>query len=180
MSGIRLNGRAYGGVATVSDATRLMCEDGSGNIVNAQVMLENILGDIATLQQSDTASKAYTTGDYLILNGYFYKVIDDISQGGTITPETNVVKTDVGSEFKHRVLWYDNQTINNTEGTQDTLLEITDPAITADHIADKFVAANPSVITSDITCTTIPGKATLTGTSTAGTTASIMLIKKDN
>lgn len=87
-----------GGGATVSDADHLMCKDGSGNIINTQTMLQNILGDIGTIQQSNVASKAYAVGDYLVLNGYFYKVTTAIAQGGTITPGTNVVATNVGAE----------------------------------------------------------------------------------
>lgn len=180
MSGIRLNGRAYGGVATVTDADHLMCEDGSGNVISAQTMIQNILGDMASIEQSDTASKAYAVGDYLVLNSHLYRVIVAIAADGTITPGTNVVVTNVGKEINHKVLWWTGQNISNTNGAESTLIEINDLAITGDHILDKFVAENPSVITSAVTCTTTAGQATLTGVSTGTTTAEIKLVKKDN
>ena len=180
MSGIRLNGRAYGGVATVADADHLMCEDGSGNVINAQTLLNRILGDFATVETSSTASKAYAIGDYLVFNGQLYKVTTAIAAEGTITPGTNVVATNVGKEINHKVLWWGSYSINNTSGSSGTLCTISDSAITADHILDKFVAANSSVITSAITCTTTAGQAVLTGVSTAATTAQIKLVKKDN
>lgn len=105
MPGIRLNGRVYGGVPTVTTSDHLMCDDGSGNRIDAQTMLQNILGNFATIEQSDSASKAYAVGDYLILNGYFYKVTAAIATGGTITPGTNVIKTDIATEVANKTLW---------------------------------------------------------------------------
>lgn len=180
MAGIRLNGRAYGGVATVADADHLMCEDGSGNVISAQTMIQNILGDMASIEQSDTASKAYAVGDYLVLNSHLYRVTVAIAAEGTITPGTNVVATNVGKEINHKVLWWGSYSINNTSGSSGTLCTISDSAITADHILDKFVAANSSVMTSAVTCTTTAGQAVLTGVSTGTTTAQIKLVKKDN
>jgi hypothetical protein len=91
-----------------------------------------------------------------------------------------VVQTTVGAEIANRVLWWQSKSIASTGGSSGTLLTITDPAITADHVMDKCVLANPSVLTSDITCTTSAGQAVLTGTTTAATTAEIKLVKKDN
>ena len=57
---------------------------------------------IATKETSTTASKAYTTGKYLVLNDVLYKVTSDIAQGGTIVTSgtgANVIATTVGDEL---------------------------------------------------------------------------------
>jgi hypothetical protein len=146
----------------------------------AMVDAQRILGDFASYEPTTTASRTYNVGEYLTHNGYLYRVTTAISSGGTITPGTNVVQTTVGAEIANRVLWWQSKSIASTGGSSGTLLTITDPAITADHVMDKCVLANPSVLTSDITCTTSAGQAVLTGTTTAATTAEILLVKKDN
>ena len=149
----------------------------------ASLNVSAILGDFATVESSTTASQAYAVGDYLVLNSVLYKVTTAIASGGTITTSganANVEQTNVGKEIKNRELWYPTQAIASTSGSAGTLATITDVRITADHVLTKFVAADSSYITSDITCTTSAGQAVITGTSTAATTAEIVLTKKDN
>lgn len=62
-------------------------------------MGKKIAGDIATVQTSATASKAYSVGEYLVLNGQLYRVTSAIANGGTITPGTNVSSTTVGAQI---------------------------------------------------------------------------------
>lgn len=62
--------------------------------------LDEVFGDFATVEYTDTASKAYSVGDYLVYDNKFYLVTDDIAQGDTITPNTNVRQTTVGEEVK--------------------------------------------------------------------------------
>ena len=88
---------AYGGTtSTATDAAHVLADDGSGVNVTAQQLFENILGDLATVEPSSTASKAYGVGDYLILNSYLYRVTEPIASGNTIVPNTNVVQTTIG------------------------------------------------------------------------------------
>ena len=57
---------------------------------------------IATVEESTTASQAYSAGDYLVLDGVLYKVTDDIAQDGTIVTEgegKNVDLATVGGEL---------------------------------------------------------------------------------
>lgn len=152
-------------------------EDAAGHI---ELQIQNILGDFATVELTSTASQAYKAGDFLVYEELLYKVTTDIASGGTITPGTNVTQTTVSAENKNRTLWWSSKSIASTSGSSGTLLTITDARITADHVLDKFVPANGNVITSGISCTTSAGKAVITGTSTATTTAEIKLVKKDN
>ena len=140
----------------------------------------HIDGDFATVELTSTASQDYKVGDFLVYEELLYKVTADIDSEETIIPGTNCEQTTVSAENKNRTLWWSNKSIASTSGSSGTLLTITDARITADHVLDKFVPANSSVITSGISCTTSAGKAVITGTSTATTTAEIKLVKKDN
>lgn len=145
----------------------------------AMLDAERILGNFAHYESTSTASQAYAIGEHLTYNGYLYRVTTAIASGGTITPGTNCVQTTVGDEIEGGKIWKPSQTINSTSGSSGTLCIITDPLITADHVLTKFVAANRNVITSDITCTPSSGQVVITGTSTAATTAEIMLVRPD-
>lgn len=57
----------------------------------------NLFGNIKN--QGSTASKAYAVGDYLILNGTFYRVTAAISQGESLTPGSNITATNVSAEL---------------------------------------------------------------------------------
>lgn len=59
-----------------------------------------ITGDIATVQTSATASRAYSVGEYLVLNGQLYIVTSAIANGGTIAVGTNVSATTAGAQLK--------------------------------------------------------------------------------
>lgn len=149
----------------------------SGGIYTA---LQDILGDFAPVETSSSASKAYRANELLVYNNKLYRMTIAISSGSTITPGTNCVQTTVSDEIANRVLWWGSKVLDSTGGTSGTLRTITDARITADHVLDKVVAADPSVIISDITCVTSAGQAVITGISTAATTAEILLIKKNN
>lgn len=61
---------------------------------------QHILGNFATVEEGETASANYSTGQHVVLGGYLYKVIDDIAQGESFVENTNIVKTTVGSEVE--------------------------------------------------------------------------------
>lgn len=58
------------------------------------------ISEIASVENSNTASQAYAVGDYMIWRGGFYRVVSAISSGGVITLNTNVTKTTLGAELK--------------------------------------------------------------------------------
>lgn len=55
--------------------------------------------DLATVEPTATASKAYATNEYLVYNGQLYKVTSAIASGGTITPGTNVTAVKITDEM---------------------------------------------------------------------------------
>lgn len=69
------------------------------NEVNAEKANQ---AQLATVEASTTASKAYSAGEYLVLGGVLYKVTANIAQGGTIVTEgagKNVDLATVGGEL---------------------------------------------------------------------------------
>ena len=55
---------------------------------------------IAPAEGTNKASQAYAVGDYLIMNGWLYKVTAAIAKGATITVGTNVEQTYIVDELK--------------------------------------------------------------------------------
>lgn len=66
--------------------------------------IDDVLADLAPVQTSTTASRAYTTGAYLVYQDQLYLVTQDIAQGGTISVGTNVVSVTVGSVLVSQML----------------------------------------------------------------------------
>lgn len=66
---------------------------------HAERLGDSILGAIAPLEASYTASRAYAVGSFLFVGTKFYKVISAIAEGGTITPGTNVTQTTVAEQL---------------------------------------------------------------------------------
>jgi hypothetical protein len=54
---------------------------------------------IASTEKSNTASKAYSVGDYFIYQNTLYKVSASIASGATITPGTNCTATTIMAEI---------------------------------------------------------------------------------
>ena len=177
MASIAYKGQIYSGVSVINDTNHLTAFDGSGNEVNAQTLLNNILGNFATIQNTSTASQNYAVGSYIIFNGLLYRVTTAISSGGTITVGTNVTQTNVGDVIKNKTLFFPNKDVTATTGN---ILVLNDSRITADHIVTEVVWGNSSYITSDVTWTTAAGSLTLNGTCTTATTVTVTLVKKDN
>lgn len=55
---------------------------------------------ICDVEQTGSATKPYTVGDYVITGGKMYVVTANIPDGGTFTPGTNVDQTTVGAVLK--------------------------------------------------------------------------------
>lgn len=58
-----------------------------------------LAADIATVETTSTASKAYSVGEYLVYNNQLYKVTSAIASGGTLTVGTNISATSAGGEL---------------------------------------------------------------------------------
>lgn len=93
--------------------------------------LDEVFGDFATVEYTDTASKAYAVGDYLVYDSKFYRVSSAIAQGDTIVPDTNVVKTTVADEFSNATnVDYDNSASGwIATNVQDALDEMSNASV---------------------------------------------------
>lgn len=69
----------------------------NGKVVGAGRNKDN--SNLAPIEATTTASRSYLVGDYLMLQGEFYKVISAISIGDTLTVGTNIQSTNVGDEI---------------------------------------------------------------------------------
>jgi hypothetical protein len=56
--------------------------------------------DIATVEPTNTASRAYSVGELVYVNGNLYKVITAITIGATFTVGTNIQSTNVSGTVK--------------------------------------------------------------------------------
>lgn len=77
-------------------------KDNAVNAINEVNATKANQAQLATVEASTTASKAYSANEYLVLNGVLYKVTANIAQGGTIVTEgagKNVDLATVGGEL---------------------------------------------------------------------------------
>lgn len=63
--------------------------------------------DIATVEPTNTASRAYSVGELVYVNGNLYKVITAITNGATFTVGTNIQSTNVSEVLKDITVVYD-------------------------------------------------------------------------
>lgn len=61
--------------------------------------VEDIHSNVATIEDSSTASKAYAVGEFLVYNSQLYKVTAAIASGDTLTVGTNIASTSIGDEI---------------------------------------------------------------------------------
>lgn len=75
---------------------------GGQNDKNAQIetALTNFGSNLAGLEAEYVASKDYALGDFFMVENKLYKATEPISDGDTITPDTNCVETDISTGFK--------------------------------------------------------------------------------
>ena len=139
-------------------------------------VINDILGDFATVEPTGVATKEYKPGDYVVANGKLYEVMINIAVGSTISTLTNVAKVTVGDEIKNKVLSIKNIAVH--AGTGD-IATYDLHRIGAAHVVASLVFDNPSAVTSDVTWTTSSGTLVLNGTCTSNTTASVILLKGD-
>lgn len=104
----------------------------------------------------------------------------DLVESGAVYTETSGIKTRVTTletKATNKVLYLTGVACAATTGN---FVNLSNSAITANHVLAECVFANPSAITTDVTWTTANGSVKLNGTCASATTCSIVLVKKDN
>lgn len=80
--------------------------------------------DMASVETSTSASKAYSVGEYLMLAGQLYKVTAAIASGGTLEVGTNISAVNLGDQLKSL---NDSLTKNNIGAFVDITSQSTSP-----------------------------------------------------
>lgn len=62
--------------------------------------VQNLGNNIAPVETTNKASQNYDAGDYVIMQGVFYKVTTTIAKGTTFVSGTNIIPTTVADELK--------------------------------------------------------------------------------
>ena len=71
----------------------------SGDVYDKIKEIQSQIVPTASIERGETASKAYSVGDFLVKNGALYKVTKAIAKNDTLTVGTNIDMTTVGSEL---------------------------------------------------------------------------------
>lgn len=106
----------------------------------------------------------------------------DLVESGAVYTETSGIKTRVTNletKATNKVLYLKGVACAATTGN---FVNLSNSAITKDHVISEIYFANPSAITSDefTWSTETAGKITINGTCASATTCSLVLVKKDN
>ena len=83
----------------------------NGKVVGAGRNKDN--SNLAPIEATTTASRSYLVGDYLMLQGEFYKVVSAIAIGDTLTVGTNIQSTTVGDAIVEVDEKFKTETISN-------------------------------------------------------------------
>lgn len=158
--------KAVLGLNDVSDVT--ITSPSNGQVLkynNSAARWEN--GSLGTAA-SKNSTNAVTSGS------------TDLVESGAVYTETSGIKTRVTTletKATNKVLYLTGVACAATTGN---FVNLSNSAITADHVLAECVFANPSAITTDVTWTTTSGNVKINGTCASATTCSLVLVEKDN
>ena len=82
-----------------SDLYNIDVFNGNADIIDTTLASKSNLSNLATIESTNKASKAYAKGDYLVYEGTLYKVTANIANGGTLTVGTNITAASAGGEL---------------------------------------------------------------------------------
>ena len=122
--------------------------DAEQSASDAESAASSVSAMMATVESTSIASKAYSVGDYLVLNGKLYEVTRAIIRGGRLTVGTNISETTVGGELTSLNSNL-NQKVSSVNGeTPDTNGNVSLNAedIPADGVGSKDVSGNPIIV----------------------------------
>lgn len=91
-------------------------------------MGNKLAGDIATVQTSNTATRNFAVGEYIVYNGIMYKVTTAIASGGTLTPGTNLTAANIGAQLK---------SLNDSLSSKTTWRLITEVSTSVGGVVDR-------------------------------------------
>lgn len=89
------------------------------DVTNAETNIEKLKENLASVETGNTASRAYSVGEYVVVGGIQYKVTSAIASGATFTIGTNVQAKNVGEALKEKEYFkksYGSSIITSTDG----------------------------------------------------------------
>lgn len=99
--------------------------------------------NLATVEDTAVASKAYVVGEHLLYSGEYYIVTQAIAQGGALTIGTNIVRAKVGDEISNINGEIANINAINTFNVDDTAwTSNTDPLTLTDYPYIYTISSN--------------------------------------
>lgn len=86
-------------VGTITDKRTEWADIESVRQDENELTTSNLVNSLASIENTNVASKNYNVGDYLTMNGVLYKVAVAITQGSSLVVGTNITSTDTGTEL---------------------------------------------------------------------------------
>lgn len=86
-------------VGTITDKRTQWADIESVRQDENELTTSNLVNSLASIENTNVASKNYNVGDYLTMNGVLYKVAVAITQGSSLVVGTNITSTDTGTEL---------------------------------------------------------------------------------
>lgn len=83
-----------------TDIYNIDVHNANSDAIDAALAAKPDSSNLATVESTNKASRAYTVGEYLVYNGLLYRVSAAIASGGTLTPGTNLTATTTGAQLK--------------------------------------------------------------------------------
>lgn len=123
--------------------------DAEGFAADAETAATSVSAMMATVESTTTASKAYSVGDYLVLNGKLYEVTTAIARGGTLTVGTNISETTAGSELTslNSNLNQKVSSVNDIQPDTNGNVALNAEDIPAEGVGPKDESGNPIIVT---------------------------------
>lgn len=83
-----------------TDIYNIDVHNANSDAIDAALAAKPDSSNLATVESTNKASRAYTVGEYLVYNGLLYRVSAAIASGGTLTPGSNITSTTTGAQLK--------------------------------------------------------------------------------
>ena len=155
-------------------------EDAAGHLqLEIDDIIENQLG-IAVEADHTSMASAHTAGEYVYSEGHLYRLLKNLAVGtaivtGTGTQWDSAEQVTINSDLATERLWFKDAPVSATTGQ---ILDISDSRITKQHVLAEIHWGDSSKVTTLTDWSTdTAGHFIITGTATAATTATVLLVR---
>ena len=154
----------------------------SADIAGLQEQIDRILTEIGIAVEADHTSMtaAHSAGEYVYSEGHLYRLLKNLAIGtaivsGTGTSWDSAEEVSINSDLATERLWFKSAPVTATTGT---IVDITDARITKQHVLAEIHWGDSSYITALTDWSTdTAGHFIITGTASAATTVTVLLVR---